>query len=86
MPIYAYRCSQCGHSQDVLQKINDPLLSDCPACHQATLVKQITAAGFALKGSGYYATDFKNRTCPVVQEAAANDAAAPSCAGSCACH
>ena len=59
MPIYAYRCSNCGHAQDVLQKISDPLLSVCPACGQATYVKQVTAAGFQLKGSGWYASDFK---------------------------
>jgi putative FmdB family regulatory protein len=60
MPIYAYRCSNCGHAQDVLQKISDPMLSVCPACGQATYVKQVTAAGFQLKGSGWYVTDFRN--------------------------
>jgi putative FmdB family regulatory protein len=60
MPIYAYRCSACGHAQDVLQKISDPLLTVCPACGQASYVKQVTAAGFQLKGSGWYVTDFRN--------------------------
>ena len=60
MPIYAYRCSACGHAQDVLQKISDPLLTVCPACSQATYAKQVTAAGFQLKGSGWYVTDFRN--------------------------
>jgi len=59
MPIYAYRCESCGHRQDVLQKMSDPLLTDCPACAQPTFVKQVTAAGFQLKGSGWYVTDFR---------------------------
>ena len=59
MPIYAYRCSACGHAKDVLQRMSDPLLSTCPACGEQTFVKQVTAAGFQLKGSGWYATDFK---------------------------
>lgn len=59
MPIYAYRCSTCGHAKDVLQKMSDPLLSVCPACGEATFVKQVTAAGFQLKGSGWYVTDFR---------------------------
>jgi putative FmdB family regulatory protein len=60
MPIYAYKCSSCGHAQDVLQKVSDALLSDCPACGAASFAKQLTAAGFQLKGSGWYATDFRN--------------------------
>ncbi|QTN23955.1 zinc ribbon domain-containing protein [Rhizobacter sp. AJA081-3] len=59
MPIYAYRCAACGHAKDVLQKISDPVLTDCPACGAASFQKQLTAAGFQLKGSGWYATDFK---------------------------
>lgn len=59
MPIYAYKCESCGHSKDVLQKISDAPLTECPACGKATFTKQITAAGFQLKGSGWYATDFK---------------------------
>ena len=59
MPIYAYRCSNCGHAQDVLQRMSDPVLSVCPACGQPTYVKQVTAAGFQLKGSGWYVTDFR---------------------------
>jgi len=59
MPIYAYRCSNCGHAQDVLQKISDPVLTVCAACGQPTYVKQVTAAGFQLKGSGWYVTDFR---------------------------
>jgi putative FmdB family regulatory protein len=60
MPIYAYRCSTCGHAKDVLQKVSDPLLTTCPACGAETFCKQVTAAGFQLKGSGWYVTDFRN--------------------------
>jgi len=60
MPIYAYRCESCGHAKDVLQKVSDPLLTTCPACHAETFKKQLTAAGFQLKGSGWYVTDFRN--------------------------
>jgi putative FmdB family regulatory protein len=59
MPIYAYRCEACGHELDALQKISDAPLTDCPECGAAALVKQITAAAFRLKGSGWYETDFK---------------------------
>lgn len=59
MPIYAYRCGACGHSQDFLQKISDPVLTTCPACGSEALAKQVTAAGFQLKGSGWYVTDFR---------------------------
>jgi len=61
MPIYEYRCSSCGVQQDVMQKISDPVLTSCPACGANSFVKQLTAAGFQLKGNGYYATDFKNK-------------------------
>ncbi len=60
MPIYAYKCSACGHAKDVLQKISDAPLSVCPECGQSTFSKQVTAAGFQLKGSGWYVTDFRN--------------------------
>lgn len=60
MPIYAYKCSSCEHELDVLQRISDAPLTVCPACGAATLCKQLTAAGFQLKGSGWYATDFKH--------------------------
>ncbi|HET9978344.1 MAG TPA: FmdB family zinc ribbon protein [Burkholderiaceae bacterium] len=64
MPIYAYRCAACGHAKDVLQKISDPPLADCPACGAPRFEKQVTAAGFQLKGSGWYATDFRNGSTP----------------------
>ena len=60
MPIYAYRCASCGHSRDVLQKISDPVLTTCPVCGVDQFQKQVTAAGFQLKGSGWYVTDFRN--------------------------
>lgn len=59
MPIYAYRCAECGHTKDALQKMSDAPLTTCPACGQEAFHKQVTAAGFALKGSGWYVTDFK---------------------------
>jgi len=59
MPIYAYRCTTCGNAQDVLRKISDPPLTVCPSCGADTFVKQVTAAGFQLKGSGWYVTDFR---------------------------
>lgn len=59
MPIYAYRCAACGHSRDVLQKMSDAPLTTCPVCGAEQFQKQVTAAGFQLKGSGWYATDFR---------------------------
>ena len=59
MPIYAYKCESCGFAQDVLQKMADAPLEICPQCAKPSLRKQVTAAGFQLKGSGWYATDFK---------------------------
>ena len=59
MPIYAYKCGSCGHAKDVLQKLSDAPLTVCPACGAAAFTKQLTAAGFQLKGSGWYATDFR---------------------------
>ena len=82
MPIYAYRCASCGHSRDVLQKISDPQLTTCPVCGIEQFQKQITAAGFQLKGSGWYATDFKggNASAPAAAPASSTDAggAAPA--------
>ena len=64
MPIYAYGCSSCGLQKDVMQKLSDAPLTTCPECGNETFAKQLTAAGFQLKGSGYYATDFKNGSQP----------------------
>ena len=60
MPIYEYRCSSCGFQKEFLQKLTDPVMTVCPECHRQTFSKMLTAAGFQLKGSGWYATDFRN--------------------------
>jgi putative FmdB family regulatory protein len=82
MPIYAYRCAECGHMKDVLRKLSDPPLVDCPACGAAAFSKQVTAAGFQLKGSGRYVTDFRGGNTGASAETKAADgkadAAAPS--------
>lgn len=62
MPIYEYRCENCGSSLEVFQGINDNPLTECGACHQAALVKLVSAPGFRLKGGGWYETDFKKET------------------------
>ena len=80
MPIYAYRCSSCGHAKDVLQKMSDDALTTCPACGAESFSKQVTAAGFQLKGSGWYQTDFRGGS--AAPAAAAGAAAAPSPAAS----
>ena len=85
MPIYAYKCQSCGHAKDVLQKMSDAQLTDCPACGQGTFTKQLTAAGFQLKGSGWYVTDFRDGAAKKTDgagdgqaaKAPASDAAAP---------
>jgi putative FmdB family regulatory protein len=87
MPIYAYKCSSCGHAKDVLQKMSDAPLTVCPACGAPSFSKQVTAAGFQLKGSGWYVTDFrdngKKKDAKAVDpaktpEPASNDAAKPA--------
>jgi putative FmdB family regulatory protein len=62
MPIYAYRCEACGFEKDVLQKLSDAPLTQCPSCGKGSFAKQVTAAGFQLKGSGWYVTDFRGGT------------------------
>ena len=101
MPIYGYRCSSCGLQKDVMQKISDAPLTDCPACGASTFSKQLSAAGFQLKGSGWYVTDFKGgsggsagTTTPKADTAAPSSSSSDSgtsasttpCGGSCACH
>ncbi len=84
MPIYAYKCSSCGVSKDILRKISDPPLTLCPACGSESLAKQVTAAGFQLKGSGWYVTDFREGqkpatgTAPQATPDKASEAAAPT--------
>ena len=60
MPIYAYRCASCGHRKDVLQKLSDPHLTECPSCHAQAFSRQVSAPAFQLKGSGWYVTDFRD--------------------------
>ncbi len=80
MPIYAYKCGSCGHAKDVLQKISDAPLTVCPACGAEAFSKQLTAAGFQLKGSGWYATDFKNSGSAPAKPAAAPAGEGPAAA------
>src|SRR6185437_3416703 len=61
MPIYEYRCQACGHQEEFLQRVTEPPLTECPVCRKPTFQKLLSAAGFQLKGSGWYATDFKNK-------------------------
>ena len=77
MPIYAYKCASCGHAKDVLQKISDAPLTVCPACGAEAFSKQVTAAGFQLKGSGWYATDFRGGTKPATEKST-DSAASPA--------
>jgi len=80
MPIYAYRCEECGHADEVLQKISDPQLTDCPACSKSSFKKQLTAAGFQLKGTGWYVTDFRGGSAPATGVASAPKSDAPAAA------
>jgi putative FmdB family regulatory protein len=102
MPIYAYKCESCGHAKDVLQKISDAPLTDCPSCGAPKFSKQLSAPGFQLKGSGWYATDFKGGggvtgaaaasspaaadSAPAASTDSSSPAAAGGCGASCACH
>ena len=81
MPIYDYRCTSCGIEKEMMQKMSEAPLTTCPECGKETFAKQLSAAGFQLKGSGWYATDFKGGSKP-------KEDSAPStpCGGSYACH
>ncbi len=81
MPIYAYKCAACGHAEDVMQKMSAAALTVCPQCGKDSFSKQLTAAGFQLKGNGYYATDFKGGAAPKKEEAApaCGTGACPAC-------
>jgi putative FmdB family regulatory protein len=74
MPIYEYRCSACGFQKEYLQKVSDPLLTVCPECRKETFSKMLSAPGFQLKGSGWYATDFKDKGKPKAGDKAAGEA------------
>ncbi len=76
MPIYEYRCDSCGHDLEVLQKISDQPLRECPECNEPALRKLVSAVGFRLKGTGWYATDFKNASKPA--KASSDGEAKPS--------
>ncbi|NWG87882.1 MAG: zinc ribbon domain-containing protein [Hydrogenophilaceae bacterium] len=80
MPIYAYQCSACGHQEDEMQRVSDAPLTTCPKCGQASYSKMLTAAGFQLKGSGWYATDFKGGSAKK-EEAPAHACGAGGCGG-----
>lgn len=84
MPIYAYRCNSCGYEKDVLQKVSDAPLTVCPECNQESFGKQLTAPGFQLKGSGWYATDFKGGA--KTETKSDNPPPCQGGTGSCACH
>jgi len=100
MPIYEYRCAACGHQQEFLQKASDAPLTVCTQCGKESFSKMVTAAGFQLKGSGWYATDFKGKSSPAKADSKpeggdakpAGDkgetkaAAATACGANCACH
>jgi putative FmdB family regulatory protein len=89
MPIYEYRCSRCGHQQEFLQKLSDPPHTRCTKCGEESFSKMVTAAGFQLKGSGWYATDFKGGAAPAAKadgaaaktegSKAKSESAAPAC-------
>lgn len=81
MPIYAYRCEACGFVKDVLQKVSDAQLTDCLSCGKPAFKKQLTAAGFQLKGTGWYATDFRNGANKAAVPAADTETAATDTAG-----
>lgn len=84
MPIYEYRCGTCGFQKEYLQKINDAPLTTCPECGKETFSKMLTAAGFQLKGSGWYATDFKGTSTKTESKPDNDKAPAAGCNG-CAC-
>lgn len=87
MPIYEYRCRDCGFEKEYLQKLSDPAIVDCPSCGKASMSKLVSAAGFQLKGTGWYATDFKSGSKPAEKKdegkseskSEASSDAAPAC-------
>ena len=86
MPFYEYQCQACGHEFEALQKMSDAALEDCPSCKKSELKKLISAAGFQLKGTGSYETDFKGGDNKSTAKTESKSQAAPSCAGgACGC-
>ncbi|MBS0509587.1 MAG: zinc ribbon domain-containing protein [Proteobacteria bacterium] len=87
MPIYEYRCDACGFQKEHMQKMSDAPLSTCPSCGKETYTKLLSAAGFQLKGSGWYATDFKGGSSAKASSSSESSAPAHSCGGGgCGCH
>lgn len=87
MPIYEYRCPSCGFQKEHLQKMSDEPLSTCPSCGATGYAKLLSAAGFQLKGTGWYATDFKGGSAASSSSTDSSPSSAPACAGGgCACH
>ncbi|HQW19755.1 MAG TPA: zinc ribbon domain-containing protein [Rhodocyclaceae bacterium] len=85
MPIYVYRCSSCGHENEVLQKLSDAPLTTCPSCNTESYSKQLTAPGFQLKGNGWYATDFKGGSGNAAPASKTDASPCQGGEGSCAC-
>lgn len=88
MPIYEYQCNACGHEHEALQKLGAEPLLVCPACNEAELKKKISAAGFRLKGAGWYETDFKsgNKKNVAGESSSSSSGSAGGCSGSCTSH
>jgi putative FmdB family regulatory protein len=89
MPIYDYQCTSCGFKKEVMRKISEPNLTDCPECGKATFTKQLSAPSFQLNGSGWYATDFKGGGAKPAEKKSEEPAAAPApaaCGTGCGCH
>ena len=89
MPIYDYQCTSCGFKKEVMRKISEPNLTDCPECGKATFTKQLSAPSFQLNGSGWYATDFKGGGSKPAEKKSEESAAAPApaaCGTGCGCH
>ena len=83
MPIYEYRCDACGHEMEVMQKMSDEPLTECPECHKPALKKLVSAAGFRLSGSGWYETDFKSGAKKNVADSGKSDSGSSSSGGGC---
>jgi putative FmdB family regulatory protein len=86
MPIYDYQCTSCGFRKEVMRKVSEPELTDCPECGKATFAKQLSAPSFQLNGTGWYVTDFKNSGSKPAAKKSEGADAIPSCGDNCACH